>query len=132
MKVSNGARTGDKTLDFVLQAGPRAVTPDTPEYVLKEIAKRPSIREAMRRMKLEDRVSLEEEIQHVCRMNRVREELSQGTTSHIPDACIPLRLIQALEAQEKESWNPEMREDTLKCYPGLRLNVKRGIHGQTY
>jgi hypothetical protein len=65
-------------------------------------------------------------------MNRIKEELMQANPTHCPDASIPLSLIYALEAQEKDSWNPEMREDTLKCYPGLRLNVKRGIHGQQY
>jgi hypothetical protein len=125
-------KTGDETLDFVLGAGPRAITPDLPEHVIKEVAKRPSLREAMRRMKLEEREQLEAEIVYVCRMNRIKEELMQATPWGCPDACIPISLINALEAQEKDSWNPEMREDTLKCYPGLRLNVKRGMHGQQY
>jgi hypothetical protein len=120
---------------FVLEAGPRAITPDLPQDLLTEIGTAEAYsptRELMRRMKLAENDSIEREIQWRCKMNRIEEETMHGTTSHIPDARIPLRLVQALEAQEKELWNPAMREDTLRCYPGLRLNVKRGIHGQQY
>jgi hypothetical protein len=122
--------TGDPTLDFVLGAGPRAVTPDTPEHVIKEVGKyevfRP-FRDAMRRMKLDQRAKVVRMIKQTCRENRVLEkEFRKGRIQKVflPNARIPLDLVYELEAENKESWNAEMREDTLKCYPGLRLNLE--------
>jgi hypothetical protein len=120
--------TGDETLDFVLRAGPRAITPDTPEHVIKEVAKSKSfgsLRQAMLRMKIENRRRVEAAILRTCRENRILEQQYKGTSTMLPDARIPLDLVFELEAQEHESWNPEMRADTLRCYPGLKLSMKR-------
>ena len=64
------------------------------------------------------------EILATCKENRIIEKVYQGSTTHLPEARIPVDLVYELEAENKESWNPAMREDTLKCYPGLRLNVR--------
>lgn len=123
--------TGDPGLDFVLEAGPRVATPDTPEHVVKEIGKYESFspfREAMQRMALEERAKILADIMRTCGENRILEELARargGKTTMLPYARIPKSLIDKLEAENKEAWNPAMREDTLKCYPGLRLNVGR-------
>jgi hypothetical protein len=119
--------SGDETLDFVLGAGPRAITPDTPEHVIKEIAKSKSfgsLRQAMLRMKIETRRKVEAAILRTCQENRILEEQYKGTSTMLPESRIPVDLVFELEAQEKEQWNSEMREDTLRQYPGLRLHVK--------
>jgi hypothetical protein len=118
----------DPGLDFVLEAGPRVVTPDTPEHAVEEIGKYRCFgpfRIAMRQMKLEAQAEIVRLIKRTCRENRELEKIYRGTAAIMPDARIPIDLVYALEAQEKISWNAEMREDTLRCYPGLRLNVKR-------
>jgi hypothetical protein len=127
--------TGDPVLDFVLEAGPRVLTPDTPEHVVSEIGKYKAFspfRDALRKMALEERADILVEIARTCRENRILEELYQGSNTMLPHARIPKRLIDRLEAENKEAWNPAMREDTLKCYPGLKLNVKRGRDGVQY
>jgi hypothetical protein len=121
--------TGDETLDLVLEAGPRTVTPDTPEHVIEEIGKYEAFspfREALKKMKLWQRARVLGAIERTCQENRLLEELYKATPTLLPEARIPADLVFELEAQEKEAWNPAMRTDTLKCYPGLRLNVKRG------
>ena len=127
--------TGDETLDFVLQAGPRAVSPDTPGHVVEEIGKTKCLspfREAMKAMKLERRAKVLRMIKRTCRENRFLEELYHATPTILPEARIPLDLVFELEAENNQAWSAEMREDTLRCYPGLRLNVKRGIGGLSY
>jgi coenzyme F420-reducing hydrogenase beta subunit len=127
--------TGHAGLDLAIEAGPRVITPDTPEDILKELGKYncfSPLREALKRMALEERADILVEIQRTCRENRILEELYHGTTAMLPHARIPKALIDKLEAENKEAWNPAMREDTLKCYPGLRLNVKRGRDGIHY
>jgi hypothetical protein len=119
--------SGDETLKFVLEAGPRAITPDSPEHALKEIGKYKAFspfREALKRMKLARRAYVIRLIKRTCRENRTLEKMYRGTPTMLPDARIPVDLIFELEAENNQSWNSEMREDTLKCYPGLRLNVK--------
>jgi hypothetical protein len=125
--------TGNAGLDFALEGGPRTVSPDTPEDLLKEIGKTKCLapfREAMKRLKLEGRQRVIAAIERTCHENRMLEELGHPNPSMCPEARIPMDLIYELEAQEKDSWNPEMREDTLRHYPGLRLNMqKRPVFG---
>ena len=119
--------TGDPTLDFVLEAGPRVVTPDLPEDVAKEIGKYKAFspfREALKAMKLKQRAKVLRLIRRTCKENRIIEKLYQGSNTILPAARIPVDLVYELEAENKEAWNPAMREDTLRCYPGLRINVK--------
>jgi hypothetical protein len=121
------ASTGEPTLDLTL-ATPRLVSPDTPDDIVKEISKYKcfaSFRAAMKKMKLENRQRVTAAIVRVCQENRILEDvLEPETLSLLPEARIPVDLVFELEAQEKDSWNPEMREDTLRCYPGLRINPK--------
>jgi hypothetical protein len=119
--------TGHAGLDLALEAGPRVVGPDTPEDVLKEIGKYQCFspfRDAMKRMKLSRRRKLLRLIDRTCKENRIIEKVYQGSTTILPEARIPVDLVYELEAENKEAWNPAMREDTLRCYPGLRINVK--------
>jgi hypothetical protein len=122
--------TGDAALDFTLEAGPRAVTPDTPEEILKEIGKYKAFapfREILRKMKLGARARVDAAVRRTYEENRILAEIERAdqpntrSKSLLPEARIPLDLIYELEAQENESWNAAMREDTLRCYPGLRL-----------
>lgn len=118
--------SGDESLKFISEAGPRAITPDLPPDVLKEIGKSESfssLRQAMLRMKIEARRRVEAAILRTCQENRILEEQYKGTSTMLPEARIPIDLIFELEAQEKEQWNSEMREDTLRQYPGLRLKI---------
>jgi hypothetical protein len=126
--------TGDAGLDFTLEAGPRAVTPDTPEDILKEIGKYASFapfREALRKLKLDARARVDAAVRRTYEENRILIEIeraeptNQRRGSLLPEARIPIDLVHELEAQEKESWSSAMREDTLRCYPGLRLSYWR-------
>jgi hypothetical protein len=126
--------TGDAGLDFILDAGPRTITPETPEELLKEIGKYDSFapfREILRKMKLAAREKVHAAVRRTYEENQILVELERAEPpnsrprSLLPEARIPLDLIYELEAQEKESWNPAMREDTLRCYPGLRLSFWR-------
>jgi len=127
--------TGDAALDFALEAGPRAFTPDTPEHVARELGKYKCFspfRDALKKMKLSRRAKVLRLIKQTCAENRFLEEIYQASPTLLPEARIPLDLVFELEAENNQAWTAEMREDTLKCYPGLRLNVKRGIRGQEY
>jgi hypothetical protein len=96
--------------------------------VLKELGKYKCFspfREAMKRLKLSRRRKVLRLIRQTCKENRMLEKLYRGTPTMLPEARIPVDLIYELEAENKEAWNPAMREDTLRCYPGLRLNVER-------
>lgn len=121
-------------LALAVECGPRIITPDTPLAVREEISRRAccaDLRATMRKMKLERRARCIAAIERTCAENRVLEQTMHATRSHVPDARIPLDLVYEIEAENGE-WNPEIREDTLRCYPGLRLNVKFGVHGQQY
>jgi hypothetical protein len=118
--------TGDAGLDFALEAGPRALTPDTPVELLKEIGKYECfspLREAMKRLKLRRREIVLAAIDRTARENRLIEQLPHRNPNLLPKARIPIELVHELEAQEKDSWSAEMREDTLRCHPELRLNI---------
>jgi len=120
-------KTGDPVLDFALEAGPVALSPDTPEYVLKEIGRYncfSPLREAMRKVKLESYGKIMAAIKRTVEENKILAKLPPGKTIQ-PDARIPVELVFELEAQEKDSWNKEMREDTLKCYPELTIDYWR-------
>jgi hypothetical protein len=108
---------------------------DTPLHVITEIGKYQSLepfREEMKRRKLARLARINAIVKRQCRINRIREERAKATHTMLPYAVIPEDLIIELEAENNEPWNPVMREHTLKCYPGLRLNVRRGINGQEY
>jgi hypothetical protein len=126
--------TGDAGLDFILDAGPRTITPETPEEILKEIGKYKAFspfREILRKMKLEARARVDASVRRTYEENRILVEIerseppNQRRGSLLPEARIPIDLVHELEAQEKESWSSAMREDTLRCYPGLRLSYWR-------
>src|SRR5215468_1855194 len=117
-------KTGDAALDFASEAGPRVISPDTPDHVIEEIGKSrffSPLREAMRKMKLEERRIINLEIQAAAQKAKFYASLPERRTPFDPDAFIPMRLVYELEAQEKDSWNPAMREDTLRCYPQLTV-----------
>jgi hypothetical protein len=119
--------TGDAGLDFTLEAGPRTITPDTPEDILKELGKYgcfAPFRDILRKMKLEARARVDTAVRRTYAENRFLAQL-RPASSVVPEARIPIDLIYELEAQEKECWNSAMREDTLRCYPGLRLDYWR-------
>jgi hypothetical protein len=119
--------TGDAGLDFTLEAGPRTINPDTPEDILKEIGKYQAFapfRELLRKMKMEARQRVDAAVRRTYVENRFLAQMRPGP-SLVPEARIPIDLIYELEAQEKECWNSAMREDTLRCYPGLRLDYWR-------
>jgi hypothetical protein len=86
----------------------------------------------MRRRKLERRAKILALVARVSRENRFLEEKYAATPSILPHARIPVDLIIELEAENRRPWDAEMREHTLKCYPGLLLNVKRGMNGLQY
>jgi hypothetical protein len=120
--------TGDAVLDFTLEAGPRTITPDTPEHIIAEIGKSKSLspfREALRKMALGQRAQAHGAVMRTYEENQMLAQLPNANPALYPEARIPIDLVHLLEAQEKESWNSEMREDTLKCYPGLRLDYWR-------
>jgi hypothetical protein len=124
--------TGDPSLDFVLEAGPRVVTPDTPEHVVKELGKYKAfepLREEMKQRKLKRLALINAIIDKTCVENRELEERYKATPNVLPYARIPMDLIIELEAENNRPWDSEMREHTLKCYPGLLLNVRLGING---
>jgi len=121
-------KTGDAALDFASEAGPRVISPDTPDHVIEEIGKSrffSPLRDAMRKMKLEDRRIIDLEIQAATQKAKFYASLPNRRTPFDPDAFIPMRLVYELEAQEKHSWNPAMREDTLRCYPQLTVEYWR-------
>jgi hypothetical protein len=126
--VSSLPKTGDAALDFATEAGPRVLSPDTPEYVLKEIGHYKyfsPLREAMRKMKLAAREKVVAAIMRTYQENQIIAQFPPARRSLYPDSRIPIDLVYELEAQEKEIWSPAMREDTLKCYPGLRIDFWR-------
>jgi hypothetical protein len=126
--MSNLPSTGDAGLDFILDAGPRTINPDTPEDLLKEIGKYEAFspfREVLRKMKLEARARVDAAIRRTYVENRFLAKMRPASESIMPEARIPIDLVYELEAQEKECWNSAMREDTLNCYPGLRLDYWR-------
>jgi hypothetical protein len=126
----------DETLELAAECGPRIITPDTPLAVREEIHRRAcygDLRATLRKMKLARRAICLAAIDHTCAENRILEKTMHATRSHCPYARIPERLVAEIEAENGiEGWNPEIREDTLRCYPGLKLNVKFGVHGQEY
>jgi hypothetical protein len=122
--------TGDAALDLALEAGPRVLTPDTPEEILKEIGKSKALsplKQAMQKMKLRSRRKVKAAIKQTYRENKILAQCSAQQRAIYPEARIPIDLVYELEAQEKDSWNPEMREDTLNCYPGLRIDYWRKL-----
>jgi hypothetical protein len=122
--------TGDETLDFVLQAGPRGVTPDTPEHLSKRsVNPTASVRfagaqsdEAGERAKVLGRSSERAPRTGSWRNFTARHVFAGGQ--------IWLIWFSSQSGKTTRRETPD-EEDTLK-YPGLRLNVKRGIHGQEY
>jgi hypothetical protein len=126
----------DDHLELAEECGPRIITPDTPLAVREEIHRRAcygDLRATLRKMKLERRALCLAAIDYQCRENRVLEQTMHATSTHIPYAKIPEILVAEIEAENGlDGWNPEIREDTLRCYPGLKLNIKFGMHGQQY
>lgn len=123
-------RTGHAGLDFALEAGPRVLTPDTPEDILIEIGKYDSLawyREEMRRRKLARIAKIKAIVARQGAANRLLERLYAGRPWMLPSAKIPVDLVHELEAENKEQWNAAMREDTLRHYPELRINVPSSL-----
>jgi hypothetical protein len=128
-------KTGDETLDFVLGAGPRALTADTPQHIRLEIAKSSELgpyREACKLLAQQEIVEMHKEIELVSIENQSTDW--QATRTYIPAYRIPLGMYLKMEGiYGKGCWqDKDFVEDTLKHHPGLSITVKRGIHGQQY
>lgn len=127
--------TGEESLDFVIDAGPRALTPDVPQHIRLELAKTSVAGPYLDACKLLAQHELEEihrEIEFVSLQNSTIDWMATGT--HIPEYRIPVSMWEKMQAIFGEDcWqDKDFVEDTLKHHPGLRVIVKRGIHGQQY
>jgi hypothetical protein len=128
-------KTGDPAVDLLLEAGPRAFTPDVSEEVRLEIAKAPLLgwyREALRLMSQNQQAMLFEEIRQIGRENRRIER--KATSTHLPYCRIPRGVWDQFEAiYGAGCWkDDDFMEDFLKHHPECRIIVKRGIRGQEY
>jgi hypothetical protein len=127
--------SGDESVKFVLEAGPRALTSDTPEHIRLEIAKSSELgpyREACKLLAQQELVEMHKEVELVSIENQSTDW--QATRTYIPAYRIPLGMYRKMEGIfGLGCWQDrDFVEDTLKHHPGLRINVKRGIHGQQY
>jgi hypothetical protein len=130
--------TGDKVLDFVLEAGPRAFTPElATKEVRFAIAKTVALgayRDALQHLAQNQVALIHAAIREVGRQNRKIEKESKATRAFLPYYRKPLLLHDFFEAIYGEGcWKDnDFVEDVLKHHPELRINVRRGIRGQEY
>jgi len=127
--------TGDAALDFALEAGPRAFTPELGKHLRFEIAKTHACgpyMDAVMELAQNQVAIMHAEIRQVGRENRRIER--KATSTHIPHCRIPQLVWEFFEAIYGDGcWQDnDFMEDVLKHHPELRINVKRGIHGQEY
>jgi hypothetical protein len=132
--------TGDAVLDFVIEAGPRALTPDVPLEVRLEIAKLDPdgpYRIAVRELS-QDRVAhMHRLIDLVSQDNRrieATQEFKACNGLGYPWYTKPVEVHHYFEALYGTGcWQDEdFVEDFLKHHPGLRIKVTRGTKGQQY
>lgn len=129
------APTGDPVLDFHLEAGPRALTPETPERVRLEIAKSSAFgayKDACRLLAQHQVALMHEQIRQIGIENQSTDW--QATRSHLPYFRVPPLVWHFFEAIYGEGcWqDEEFTEDFLKHHPECRVPVKRGINGMQY
>jgi hypothetical protein len=129
--------TGDAALDFALEAGPRALTPDLPLAARLAIAKSSALgpyKEACKQMAQEQLARVHADMERVCMENRVIERTSKALPTFIPYCRFPVSFVDEMEKIYGIGClsDNDFREDTLKHHPGLRINVRRGIKGQEY
>jgi hypothetical protein len=132
--------TGDAALDFALEAGPRALTPDLPHEVRFEIGKLDPAGPYMCAVRAfsQDRIAhLHHLIDLVSAENRrieATEEFKASNGLGYPWYRKPVELHYLFEAEYGIGcWEDEnFVEDVLKHHPGLRINVRRGTRGQEY
>ena len=127
--------TGETPLDFVIDAGPRALTPDVPQHIRLELAKTSALgpyREACKLLAQRELEEIHKEIEFVSLENSIIDW--KATRTHIPEYRIPISMYEKMEAIFGQGcWqDKDFVEDTLRHHPGLRVKVKRGIHGQQY
>ena len=128
--------TGNKDLDFVLEAGPRALTPHVSASVRLEIAKSSELgpyKESLKLLAQEQQAQIWREIEAISAENhRIDWKASNGLG--VPYARFPPLLIEHFKLlYGEECWPDEdFIEDILKHHPGLRCKVKRGTRGQEY
>jgi hypothetical protein len=133
-----GRKTGDPVLDFVLEAGPRAFTPElATKEVRFAIAKTGALgayKDALQHLAQHQVALIHAAIREVGRQNRIIEKESKATRAFLPYYRKPLLLHDFFEAIYGEGcWKDnDFVEDVLKHHPELRINVKRGIRGQEY
>jgi hypothetical protein len=128
--------SGDPVVDFMLEAGPRAFTPELASKEVRfAIAKTQSwgaYREALMHLAQNQVAIMHAQIRQVGRENRRIEH--KATSSHIPHCRIPCLVWEFFESIYGEGcWKDnDFMEDFLKHHPECRIRVKRGIRGQEY
>jgi hypothetical protein len=128
----------ESAFDFVVNAGPRAFTPETPDDVRLEIAKSKSLswyKQALIKLARRQRKMMFAEIREIARQNRrIEKEMKACNGLGLPDSRIPMGVYLLFESMYGHGcWKwPGFREDFLKHHPELRLRVRRGTRGQEY
>lgn len=131
-------KTGDPVLDFVLDAGPRAFTPELASKEVRfAIAKSGALgayKDALQHLAQHQVALIHAAIEEVGRQNRIIEKESKATRAFLPYYRKPILLHDFFEVIYGEGcWQDEdFVEDVLRHHPELRINVKRGIRGQEY
>jgi len=132
--------TGDAGLDFIIDAGPRAFTPELPIELRLEIAKLDSdgpVIAAMRKLSRDRVAHMHRLIDLVSQDNRrieATEEFKATNGLGYPWYRKPAEVHHYFEALYGQGcWEDEaFVNDFLKHHPGLRIRVTRGTRGQQY
>jgi hypothetical protein len=132
--------TGDADLDFVIEAGPRAFTPDLPVHLRLEIAKSSVLgpyREACRQFAQSQVALMHKEIAALSEENRRIEQSQEFMATNglgYPYYRKPVSVHYLFEELYGYGcWQDEgFVEDFLKHHPGLRIRTTRGTRGQEY
>lgn len=123
--------TGDTTLDFIQEAGPKAFTPMVPASVRLEIAKQTdgAYREVLKELAQQEWAAIKAEIECISIENAATDW--KAMKFGYPYARFPQGLIEKFKAMYgEECWpDEEFIEDILRHHPGLRCNVKRNSRG---
>ena len=125
---------GDAALDFVLEAGPRTlwILPPERRLALAKSSQHGAYWEALRLMAAQEVAYMHAEIDFVCK--RIAATDWQATRAFIPYCQIPITAREKMrDIYGPDCWDDnDFLEDFLDHHPGLRIKVKRGIHGQEY
>lgn len=126
--------TGDAALDFVIEAGPRALSAIPPSRRLA-VAKTGTLgpyKEALRLLAAAEVEEMHREILRVSIENAATDW--KASQAYIPYCRIPLSVIYKMQdLYGQDCWkDKDFTEDFLDHHPGLRVQVKRGIRGQEY